>query len=167
MRLDFYFKLAPSIATESIEKHTFHCQKSGCYSEEGWIAPSKFCPECGTKISKTTEIIGTRHIDPYDFCEEYFNADERVARDNGGMSSDIWLWNKFLSEEMERKYSFKAEDFRDVDNGLNLDLSTIDYEQAIKDFKSDPMVKEFLDKFEEVYGEGSIEVKYGLFSPVY
>lgn len=159
IKLSFYFLLSEKVKVIKNSKIEYNCCK--CKIKRSYKT-SNYCGECGTEIIEKEVFLTPSYPLPDDFCEEYFikdyNKGDCVVRgDYGYLPDNIWLYN-YPTEKEITPYEYKDEDTSDA----TMSLDDLDIGKGIELFSKIPKVVDFISKFEEAYGAGSITIKYGL-----
>lgn len=161
-KIGFYFELQESAKTFKRTKTISSCSNENCPESKKEIvwSPPKFCKECGSEITAYEKSLGNEFPSAYWFCENYLDGDEVVATDNGGLPDNVWLYNYLRPEKLSDLVPESGEQ-------KVVDLTNINVKEWIEEFKEIKEVDHFLQTFEDVFGEDSVIIKFGLYTTHY
>lgn len=157
---NFYFELSEEVSELKDFIFNIKCSNGSCNKRVHLNIRDresvKFCSLCGSEIKKEVKEKRRYYPSSSDFFKTHLKEKGEVAM--GGyeyLPNNIWIYNYTLPQNLLRLginennvISFK-------------DLSDVNMPEAIEEFKQIERVKLFLEKFEEVYGKGTIKVCYG------
>jgi len=151
--IEVYFHLDESIKEKIIDKIKI-CNNKKC-AEYNMKLPEhiNFCNCCGTKIIE--KETNERNEVPccHEFGNKYFNDDFLFRHWN--YKDQFWFLQKNIEGTQHLRFDSTSED--------ELPLSDIDFKAELELYKADTLIQSILAKFDELYGEGKVEIKIGLF----
>lgn len=153
--INFYIEIKEHIK-ERFPREIFTCENTNCKNYKKSLSEydsGNFCSNCGKKLDYLIvgEIVQTP--DCFEFFGEHFGDEDMFTTWND--NDRFWFVNRHI--EGVPNFSFE------ITGQKEMVLSDIDFKQELENFKSKELIKEIIEKLEEVYGKESFEVKIGLF----
>jgi len=154
MKLRFLFKIDESLKTKEIFNISYRC--SGLECKKKHHKEDNFCDECGSKVEEIRKDLPSEYPNVHEFCENALNGEEIVTSspENDLIPDNVWLYNYKLPKNME-KYVPNG-------HGYFFNVTDIDIDEGIEEFKKIPEVMKVISNFEAIYGSGMITIFYGL-----
>lgn len=162
VKLQFFLELDHSTQEEHFTKKR-QCSNNDCQNHKpGRASSGNFCQTCGNSNEDVKISIGNKFMSPYEFIENHVPSCSHMFVNSSNECNDdddcYWIYNR--THEVIKSLMGDFE----IELGGVLDLTSLDLKQCVNEFKQEPNTKLIIDKFEEVYGKGTIQAKIGIIS---